>query len=392
MRMRLYAAAVLSLAVLGAVFNVGSTANAQNLFPWNSASESYFTLHVDQGTVSVRVDAEFLNTTNYSLTEVVFWAMPGAKNAKVVSPDGTEQPIEVTEGSEATSTPSLVIVNQELKPKIRTKYTLTYDMNPQKGEYTDIKPGAIEALFVSQGPGSFVYIDVPKSGDTYLDPGCLLAKNQGGVGSDGLERWICGETFLLALYGEDKSLMDRCAAADNRCRQRQFILPFSAFAQSITDESLMGRLSESIPMAEGNVLLELRHFKSDEEWARKQFDVAKKAMPMLEGLFGFPYPHEHAILKQSRFIGLVGAAGIAFTSTGEMLIEFGGGSDEQTVIHELAHQWAGLNLGEKWIWEGLAEWASQEVGNALAVPVDDLKWQQWGYTDNLANWLNGSLI
>src|SRR5690606_38330520 len=135
--------------------------------------------------------------------------------------------------NEESSDPTVVFVEHELQPNHRAKYTLTYTLGAQKGAFTDIKLGAIEALLVSQGPGSFVYIDVPKTGESYLDPGCLVAKKQGDAGSKNLERWICGETVIIALSGDDPSLLDRCAAGDNRCRQRAFELPFSAFAQSI---------------------------------------------------------------------------------------------------------------------------------------------------------------
>ena len=389
--MRLFAAAGLALAVLAGFVGVGSTARAENLFPWNSVSDSYFSMNVPEGTITARVEAEFLNTNTYDLEGVAFWAMPGARNVEVKNAAGDLVEVEIIAGDEASSTPAVVMVNQLLKSKLRVKYTLTYDLGAQSGELTDIKAGAIEALLVSQGPGSFVFIDVPEESDRYLDPGCLLAKNQGDAGSNGLERWICGETVLLAASGDDQSLLDRCAAADNRCRQRQFVLPFSAFAQAITDESLIGRLSEAIPLMEGDVQLTLRYFKSDEAWAQDQFAIAKKALPALEAIFGHPYPYDEAVLKQSRYIGFLGYAGLAF-GTGEMLVQFGSGYDEEVTTHELAHMWAGLNLETSWIWEGLAEYAAGRASAEVGFSKYDRPWEATGYTDKLANWYNGSNV
>lgn len=388
--MRLYAAAGLALVALATLINVGSTAKADGLFPWNSVSDSYFTFNVPEGTVDARVEAEFLNTNSFDLEGVIFMAMPGARNVVVTNEAGDTIETEVEAGDEATSTPSLVTVKQPLKSNLRVKYTLTYELGEQSGVFTNIKPGAIEALLVSQGPGSFVYIDVPDESDRYLDPGCLVAKNQGDAGSNGLERWICGDTVMIALSLDDKSLVDRCAAGDNRCRQRQYVLPFSAFAQSITDESLVGRLSEAIPMMEGDVQLTLRYFKSDQAWAQNQFEIAKKALPKLEEIFGFPYPYDAATLKQSRYIGFVGAAGIAFG--GEMLVQFGSGFDEEVTTHELAHMWAGYNLDTKWVWEGLAEYAAERASAEVGFTKYDRPWEATGYTDKLANWYNGSPV
>lgn len=389
--MRLFAAAGLALVALAALVNTGSTARADGLFPWNSVSDSYFTFNVPEGTIHVRVEAEFLNPNRFDLEGVIFWAMPGAKNIQVTNPAGDVVDVGIEPGDEASSTPALVTVNEPLKAGLRTKYTLMYDLGEQAGELTNIKAGAIEALLVSQGPGSFVYIDVPDGGDRYLDPGCLVAKDQGDAGGKGLERWICGETVIIALSGDDQSLLDRCAAADNRCRQRNFELPFSAFAQAITDESLIGRLSEPIPMMEGDVQLTLRYFKSDEAWAQEQFAIAKKAMPALEAIFGHPYPYDEAVLKQSRYIGFAGAAGVAF-GTGEMLVQFGSGYDEEVTTHELAHMWAGLNLETKWIWEGLAEYAAERASADVGFSKYDRPWEATGHTDKLANWYNGSQV
>src|SRR5690606_7021806 len=115
--------------------------------------------------------------------------------------------------------------------------------------------------------------------------------------------------------------------------------------------------------------------------------IAKKALPALEKVFGYPYPYDQALLKQSRYIGFAGAAGIAF-GTGEMLVQFDSGYDEEVTTHELAHMWAGLNMDTKWIWEGLAEYAAERVSSEVGFTKLDRAWQSTGYTDKLASWYN----
>ncbi|HEX6031156.1 MAG TPA: hypothetical protein VFY90_06975, partial [Tepidiformaceae bacterium] len=115
-------------------------------------------------------------------------------------------------------------------------------------------------------------------------------------------------------------------------------------------------------------------------------------IPRLEALFGFNYPHETISMRQSHHIGNIGAAGIAFSNIGEVLLSQGSGIDEEVTIHELAHQWAGYQLETSWLWEGLAEWATRIIGPEIGVTPYPMNWQATGYTDPLATWHDGSSI
>ena len=118
-----------------------------------------------------------------------------------------------------------------------------------------------------------------------------------------------------------------------------------------------------------------------------------ESLPLLEATFGFPYPHDRVLLRQSNFIEKGGAAGLAFTDDGDMLLSPNtGGIDEEVTVHELAHQWAGRNLETSWLWEGLAEYGMRTVAPALAIKPADLGWEKFGYKDPLATWWHGSTV
>ncbi|MCC6383200.1 MAG: hypothetical protein IT304_11895 [Dehalococcoidia bacterium] len=386
-RVWLIACAVLA----GALFAGGAAAAPIQFYV---ASESYYRLDVPAGTMSVTVDAEVRAAAAGELTQVPLWAMPSARNVAVRS-DGADLTVKTEALSDTAGLPTLVAVTlaRPIKNGFTAKLTMTYDVPAQTSDLVRVQPGSIEALFVSQGAGSFVFIDVPKDGDNYFEPGCLRAAAQpGSVKDAGLVRWVCGDATLIALNTDNPSVLEKCAALDDKCRQRLVNGPFSAFAQSLTDPSLRGVIEDQVQLQRGPVKLSLKYFRTDQAWAEKQFAIARTALPRLEEAYNFPYPRDTLVMRESRFIGLVGAAGIAFPDLGEVLITSGNSIDEEVTVHELAHQWAGSNLETSWLWEGLAEWGLRTLAAGLNVTPRDWHWQSFGYSDPLATWWNGSAV
>jgi hypothetical protein len=354
------------------------------------ASDSYYRLDPPNATMSARVEMTVANDGGTELPKVLLWAMPGATNVAVAK-DGTALETQTTPADGLTSVAATLA--KPLKSGARVDLVMTYDVPAQVGDSTRLEPGAIESWLVGQGPGSFVYIDLPAAGDNFLDPGCLLAADQpGDVRDSGYERWICGEALLIALAREDRSVQERCASADDKCRQRLFDTPLSAYVQSITDPTLQGRKEADVESADGVVHLKLQYFRQDEQWANEQFSTAVAAFPKLRELFGFSPGHDTILMRQSNFIDVAGAAGVAFPSEGEVLLASGTGFDREVTVHELAHQWAGWKFASNWLWEGLAEYATRVLAPELGITPFDRKWESFGYKDPLATWYNGSPI
>jgi hypothetical protein len=355
-------------------------------------SDSYYRLDPGNATMQVRVEATVRNADSRDLGTLVFWAMPGAQNLRIARGDAVIEKVKIE--PDPFMPPAVIVLvelDRPLRPRARADFVLTYDVPASKSDLFRIEAGAIESAFVSQGAGSFVFIDVPATAENYFDPGCLKAADQPGeLKEGGYERWVCGEPAIIALYSDDPSILKKCAALDPKCRQ-QFSIPFSAFAQSITDPSSRGQLDADVTMPDGRqVKLILRYFKRDQAWADKQFNVAVRAFPILESLYGFPYPFEQAVMRQSHHIEFIGAAGIAFSRIGEVLLATDTGFDEEVTIHELAHQWAGNQLEASWIWEGLAEWGTRVAAPMVGVTPLPMHWQSLGYKDPLASWHHGS--
>jgi hypothetical protein len=390
--MRLWVAVVAGLCAF-ALGPAGSRAAAEA--GYYMASESYYRLDVPAGSMSVRVEAEVKAETETG--EVLLWGMPNATDVRVEQ-DGQALALESFADDSINGSPTLIVatLSKPLKTNLKTKLTLTYDVGAQASKLVTVEPGYTEALFVSQGVGSFVFVDIPSTGDNYFEPGCLRAADQpGDVRDAGLERWVCGDATLVAFNTEDDSVQEKCARLDDRCRQRVMDTPFAAFAQSITDESKRGVLEADVPLQAGPVRLTLKYFKSDQAWAEREFAIAQRALPLLEGVFNFPYPHDIVDLRQSHFIEFSGAAGLAFVTKAQMLITNSGDPafDDEVTVHELAHQWAGPNtLTTSWLWEGLAEYGMRTVAPILGISPRDWGWEATGYSDPLATWWNGSTV
>ncbi len=390
-RTAILAAVVAGAFVLAPPAGHGRAAGGQTQ---NVKSDSYYRLDPASGTLSVTVDATIQNASGKDLTGVYLWAMPRAQNL-VVKRDDVDQEFKSTELSDffGSITVISVALPKPMKPNARFDFTMAYDIPAQKNSLMSLEPGAIEIPFLGQGAGSFVWVDVPVKAENYFDPGCLKATDQpGSVKDAGYERWVCGDATLIALSSDDASVQRSCANADDKCRQRLTPSPYSAYVQSISDPSLRGSKEGDIRLGERTVKLVLGYFRRDEKWAIEQFETAMTAAPKLSELFGFPYTRDRIRMRQSHHIELIGAAGVAFPSEGDVLLATDTGFDREVTIHELAHQWAGDNLATSWLWEGLAEYATRVVAPELGVAPIDRRWQSFGYTDPLATWHNGSEV
>ena len=390
------ALALLAFAPIAMSLGLPPTARTAPLNPFPSASESYYRLDVPKGTMSVTVEAEIQNSSIKAVLAVPLHALPTAANI-VVKRDGTVLATKVTAGSEKLEQPSRVLATliTPMRPNARGKFVMTYDVPANKGDLIRMEPGIIEAAFIGQGAGSFVFVDVPTSGENYFDPGCLKQSPQPSeVKGAGFDRWVCGDVAVVALNTNNPDVLKRCAALDDKCRQRESTTAlFSAFVQSITDQNTRGKLEADVQMKDGPKKLVFGFFRRDQVWAEKQFAVAQAALPRLEETFGYAYPNGDRIsMRQSHQIQLIGAAGIAFPEQGEVLLAAGTGFDEEVTVHELAHQWAGFNLTDGWLWEGLAEFSTRTVAPALGITPHDRKWQSFGHKDPLMSWHNGSAI
>ncbi len=362
----------------------------------NMVTDSYYRLDVPSGTFAVRVEAlvELVGTNGAKeVPTVTLFAMPSAVDVVVKMKDGDKSlPLTIVagnEGDDGLASRVTATLEKPARSGNRVDIVMTYTVSAHTSELVRMEPGAIETVFVGQGPGSFVIVDVPTAGDTFFDPGCLKGTAQPSAVRDaGLERWVCGEVTIAAFFKDDPATQKACADMADKCRQRIADAAFSAFVQSVTDPSLLAKREADLTMPDDRIVhLVFKYFRRDQAWANRQFEVGQLALPKLEALFGFKYPFDTVTIRESHHIELLGAAGISYWSGADVLISPNSGFDDEVTVHELAHQWAGSQfIRERWAAEGLAEWAAATLAPDLGFTKLDRGYARYRLNFQLAEW------
>ena len=124
-------------------------------------------------------------------------------------------------------------------------------------------------------------------------------------------------------------------------------------------------LQRAIPLTGGTADLQVRHWVDDPEWGTAMLDLVADALPRLEAAFGVPYP-AHGPLVITETV----TAGGPDVPTDKDGIAVGFTEPPFTVLHQVAHVWAGNSLtGDRWLLEGLASWAAATVSSELEIAL-----------------------
>jgi hypothetical protein len=119
-----------------------------------------------------------------------------------------------------------------------------------------------------------------------------------------------------------------------------------------------------VEMQERNVPVTVYYYKGEEKWGQHIFDITISALPILEDLAGFPYPHEFDVVifpkRTSETNGWnaqnLEGQGIWFNRdrfTPDMIKHW---STTAVIIHENAHYWSDERIyGKPWLKEGFCE-------------------------------------
>lgn len=109
----------------------------------------------------------------------------------------------------------------------------------------------------------------------------------------------------------------------------------------------------------------LQSFLGDDEWVSFVQKNLAAAVPLLEELTGSPWPGRlDSILEDVS----PAATGYAYYDSSSSQIVLGEQLDAHTLVHEASHMWFnGGAITERWVQEGLAEFASGMIGPELGV-------------------------
>lgn len=135
-------------------------------------------------------------------------------------------------------------------------------------------------------------------------------------------------------------------------------LPLDSSASSLDS------LSTVVKMQERDVTVTVYYYAGEEEWGQHIFDITVEALPILEDLAGFPYPHDFDVViypKRSEETSMWNAQNLMEKGiwinrdrfTPEIIKYW---SITAVIIHENVHYWSNDAIyGKPWLKEGYAE-------------------------------------
>jgi hypothetical protein len=132
-----------------------------------------------------------------------------------------------------------------------------------------------------------------------------------------------------------------------------------------TREAEYETLQHPVPLEGATVDLQVRHWVDDPAWGEEVAALVVDALPLFEATFGVPYPGQGPLVITET----VTAGGPdATTDTGGIAVGFA--EPPFTVLHQLAHVWAGQAVtGDRWLLEGLASWAAGAVSAEMDIDL-----------------------
>ena len=123
--------------------------------------------------------------------------------------------------------------------------------------------------------------------------------------------------------------------------------------------------SRTVALGTGTAELQVRAWASDPKWGRDSIDLLVSALPLLEQAVGLPYPRLGPLVVVET-VSTSGSAAENLSSTAEIQADYS--ASPFTLLHQLAHLWAGEQLAsDRWIREGLASHLASVVAAQLHV-------------------------
>ena len=126
----------------------------------------------------------------------------------------------------------------------------------------------------------------------------------------------------------------------------------------------LNSLSTVVRMQERNLTVIVYYYEGEEEWGQHIFDTTVEALPILEDLAGFPYPHDFDVViypKRSNETSMWNAQNLLYQGiwfnrdrfTPENITSW---SITAVIIHENVHYWSNSAIYEiPWLKEGFCE-------------------------------------
>ena len=336
------------------------------------SSRVVYDVRPDQGSVRVAWDVTFQNkdpqTSSRDGSGTVFFyenmslpVLRGASNVSAVSSTGAPLTVTLSEPGRSPTVGALVSFEEPVFYGESYVFRLAYELAGVRVQSLLVTPVYAYVPVIAGGDEAAVTVNTP-SGD-----GWSVSVKAGECAQDGANFTCSGAdaAFLAALV--EVSRGDAIADA-----------PFD------------------VELKERTVGVTLSHLQGEDVAAQHLKELISAGLPVIEELFGFPYPASPTInVSQGGQQAVLGYEGITSCDTGGgCRVIVSPVADDVTILHELAHLWSGMH-GMRWLSEGFAQLIAEEAAAALPPglvqnqPPErepaavDLRLDEWGDVSSL---------
>ena len=335
--------------------------------------KSHVSYDVRPGQEPVRVlwDVTFENndpqTSAYGDDTVVFYenltipVLRGASAVSATSSSGEPLAVSLGEPGRSATVSAYVSFDRAVFYGESYSFSLSYELADVRAPSLLVTP-------------SYVYLPVIAGGDESTVTVSSPASNEWNVT---LEAGQCpqnGTTFT-------------CSGAD---------AAFLAAVLEVSRPDATASFAFDVPVGPKNISVTMSYFQGEGGAAQHLKDLVTTALPLIQDLYGFPYPGPTNVrVAQGGQRAVLGYEGI--TSCGQAAncsVIVSPAADDITVLHELAHLWSGI-YGRRWLSEGFAQLIAEEAAGALPAglvqsqPAEkqpagtDLRLDEWGEVSSL---------
>ena len=255
----------------------------------------------------------------------------GATNLSAFSPAATPLKVTVNNSQEGPLVSATVTFERRLFYQETYSFTLEYDLPTARHESVLVTPFYVFLPLIVSGDEATVAVSTP------TDP-----------------------TWVVTLELKDCTQSGSSFACSSRDS-----LYLAAFAE-VSRPDATATTSMDLALKEKAVSVTLTYFRGEEGWAQHVQELIWASLPVIEGLYGFPYPGPFTIkIAMGGRQAILDYAGLTTCDPqAGCAIAISPLADDFAILHELAHLWSGIYT-KRWISEGFAELIGDEAAAHL---------------------------
>jgi hypothetical protein len=323
--------AAMALAAVTVLLPAGSAHAADYIM----ATVAHYSVDQTAGQIAVSVEVAFSNTTpnppgqlsGFDRIEIAIH--PGASQVSARDADGLlAVQLATRDGTEYAS----VAARSRVGSGDGIDFTLTYRLADGAPD-VHVRPQVVQFPAWGFGTSSAVTVDLPPGFEVQVEGGPLTGATDGR-----------GTHLTSGPIAKPPAWMAYLSA---------------------TTPITYTTLGRTVALSTGTVELQVRAWASDRSWGEASLDVLAAALPLLEQAVGLPYPRLGPLVIVET-VSTAGSAAEGLSPTAEIQADYS--ASPFTLIHQLAHIWAGEQLStDRWIREGLASHLASLVATQLHV-------------------------